>query len=151
MDKDKYQTTKYFKKCPMCGMIWDIRAQLLSDPDAKVTGYIANLDHAELGIFLFNHETCGTSMGIEASQFTDMYDGPIYTEKLTRSAECPGYCLDKAELRRCPSKCECSYIRDVLDQIVNWEKSMPQSDQILPSAYRELRARHSLNRKDVSV
>lgn len=151
MDKDMDKTTDHFKTCPMCGRIWHSRDQLLLDHYVKVIGYVANLEHTELGIFLFDHEVCGTSMGIEASQFTDLYEGPMYNRKLTRSADCPGYCLDKIDLRRCPAKCEFSYVRDVLDKIINLEKSITQTNDILPSAHSNLLARHSLNRKDTSV
>ena len=54
-----------------------------------------------------------------AEKFMDMYDGPVFDEKLTGKPECPGYCLNKSELRRCPAKCECAFIREILEKIVS--------------------------------
>jgi hypothetical protein len=110
-----------FKKCTMCSETWRTREDFLSDSNLIVKGYTANFNHLELGIFLFDHNLCKTTLTIKASEFTDLYDGPAYDTRLTGSENCPGYCLDNNELRICPAKCECAYIREILGIMKNWE------------------------------
>ncbi len=109
-----------FKKCTMCTKIWCTRNEFLSDSNLIVKGYTANLDHLELGIFFFHHNLCETTLAIQASQFTDLYDGQVFDTRLTGNEECPGYCLDPNELRICSAKCESAYVREVLNIVRNW-------------------------------
>jgi hypothetical protein len=110
-----------FKKCSMCHVTWRSREDFLSDSNLSVTGYMANFDRLELGIFLFDHMICGTTLAIPASRFIDLYDGPMLTTRLTGTDVCPGYCLDKRELRPCTEACECSYMRQILQKIIHYE------------------------------
>jgi len=112
-----------FKKCPMCNVRWRTREDFLSDPNLIVTGYMANFDRLELGIFLLDHMICGTTLAIQASHFLDLYDGSVFSNRLTGTDDCPGYCLDKSELKLCLEKCECAYVRQVLNKIINWHKA----------------------------
>lgn len=113
-----------FKKCSCCTHTWTTREEFLSDPMITIVGYQVKFDNLELGLFLFNHMVinCGTTMAIEAGKFSDLYDGPIYEEPLTNTDECPEYCLIKDELRPCPAKCACAYVREVIQIIKNWAK-----------------------------
>ena len=77
----------------MCSAKWQTREVFLADPNLAVTGYMANFDRLELGIFLLDHMTCGTTLAIQASQFLDLYDGPVFTNRRTGTGTCPG-CLD---------------------------------------------------------
>jgi hypothetical protein len=108
-------TRDRFKRCPMCAYLWKDRDAFLSDPMVRTVGYMATLEQVELGLFLFNHGVCGTTMAIRALEFTDMYTGPIFEERLIGTEECPGYCLLKDEIRSCPAKCACAYVRAVLE------------------------------------
>lgn len=121
--------SRIFKKCPMCSEKWQTREEFLSDPDLKVTGYMANFDRLELGIFLLDHMVCGTTLAIQASQFTDLYDGPVFSERQTGTDVCPGYCLDKGELRPCDQECECAYVRQVLQKIMSWHKAWQRNSR----------------------
>ncbi len=112
-----------FKVCGMCGKAWRSRDEFLADPEIRCIGYQVHYEDLELGLFDFNHETCGTTMMIRASHFTDLYAGPPYTKRLTGTEDCPGYCLHRTELRSCPAQCICAYIRSVLDTIVGWKKA----------------------------
>lgn len=79
----------------------------------------------ESGFFLFNHETeeCGTTMTLEVKYFSDMHDGPLFEEHTKENAEnCPGYCEDRYILEACDSKCECAYVRDVLQKVRDWPR-----------------------------
>ena len=106
-----------FKQCSKCHTEWQERADFLNDPDIKLIGYQANFKNLELGLLLFNHLSCRTTLSVEAGKLKDMYEGPVYEKRLTGSDRCPGYCLHKSVLRPCPEECECSYIRWIIDKI----------------------------------
>jgi hypothetical protein len=42
---------------------------------------------------------------------------------LTGTAECPEFCLHRSKLNPCPAKCECAYIREIIQAIKNWPKA----------------------------
>jgi len=113
-----------FKECTCCGHTWTTREDFLSDPTIILIGYQVRFDNLKLGFLLFNHrvEDCETTMAIEAGKFSDLYDGPIYDKPLTKTDDCPEYCLNKENLRPCPSKCACAYVREVIQIIKNWTK-----------------------------
>ena len=108
-----------FKLCSNCGEKWETREEFLSDKGLRLIGYQVHFEELELGIFLFNH-ICNTTLGIAAKEFTDLYDGIIFSERATGSEECSEYCLDQNNLMSCPVKCECAYVREVLQIIKNW-------------------------------
>ena len=107
----------------MCGSNWNTRLELMSDPFVEITGYLVNFQELELGIFTFNHLKCRGTFALKASLFTDLYDGEIYEQNKTGTDECPNYCLSKFELKKCPAKCECAYVRDVIQLVKNWPKT----------------------------
>ena len=113
---DAVDTITAFKTCPNCNFIWQDREHFLSDKSLSVVGYQAHLEALETGWFLFNH-SCGTTLAIEAGDFRDLYDGPVFQERLTGTDTCPGFCRDKEALGSCSAKCECAYVREIL-QIV---------------------------------
>jgi hypothetical protein len=110
-----------FKKCNNCGFEWLTRDQWLQDPDLKLIGYQVNYKSLKMGILLFNH-TCRTTLALQALDFEDLYTGQIFIDRATDGDGCPGYCLHQHDLRPCPSKCECAYIRHILQLIRNWPK-----------------------------
>ena len=65
------------------------------------------------GLFFFNHD-CGTTLALYADQFADLYQGPIFQERLQGGDDCPGYCLNKDELEPCPAACECAFVREII-------------------------------------
>lgn len=113
-----------FKTCTSCRQSWADRAEFLSDPEVHALGYQANFGDLEAGIFLFSHdlEQCQTTLAIETREFTDMHQGPVFRERLTGTAKCPGYCLREKSLDPCYNHCECAYVRDVLQHVKNWPK-----------------------------
>jgi len=115
---------KEFKRCSSCRYQWDTREEFIEDPALRIIGYQVHFDHLEEGFFLFNH-SCGTSLAIMAGEFKDLYQGPIFADRLTGTDECPKYCLHKSELRPCPAKCECSYVRKIIQIIKDWPKNGP--------------------------
>lgn len=102
-----------FKHCKVCQRSWQTRTDFITDSEIELIGYQANFVAMERGLFLFNHSCKGT-LSLDVTTFADLYDGPIFTENKTGSDECPGYCLHKGELRSCPARCECAYVREIL-------------------------------------
>jgi hypothetical protein len=117
-----------FKKCSKCGFIWPKRTSFLGDPRLRMVGYQANFDELMAGLFLFTH-TCGTTFSVQAGEFRDFYGGPIFTERLNGTEKCEGYCLHKDDLRPCPAKCECKYVREIVQTILKWPKKIQNTTQ----------------------
>jgi len=110
-----------FKICPQCGFVWTRRTSFLSDPALQLVGYQVHFKELSAGLFLFNH-ACGTTLSVRAKEFQEFYGGPMFTERLTGTEECQGSCLHEDDLRLCPAKCECAYVREVLQVILQWPK-----------------------------
>ncbi|MBN2414176.1 hypothetical protein JXQ31_21050 [candidate division KSB1 bacterium] len=106
----------------MCGLNWNTRQELLSDPFVEITGYLVNFKDPEQGIFTFNHMSCKGTFAVKVSFFTDLYKGEFFEQNIAGDEKCPNYCLNKFELDSCPEKCECAYVRDVIQLIKNFPK-----------------------------
>jgi hypothetical protein len=117
----KTRQSMRFKRCSKCGFVWPERAAFLSDPDLRMIGYQVDFEELTAGLFLFNH-VCGTSLAISANDFQDLYGGPVFTERLNGTKKCDGHCLHKDDLSPCPAKCECAYVREIVQVILEWPK-----------------------------
>lgn len=113
-----------FKICTFCNYSWPSREKFLQDPDIDLVGYQANFQELELGLFLFNHEVCRTTIALPAGRFTDLYNGPVFREKKTGTDQCLELCLHEQELSCCPSQCECAYVREILHIVNRWPKNV---------------------------
>jgi hypothetical protein len=111
-----------FKYCPMCELSWGSRDEFLSDRAVELLGYQVNFGDLLAGHFLFNH-SCGDTLSIEAGEFADLHDGPVFRERATGTEACPGHCLRKNDLEPCKAQCECVFVRDILQAVRNWPKS----------------------------
>ncbi len=116
------------KRCPCCGYVWETRDAFLSDPRLAVAGYQVNFDDLSLGFFLFSHLACGSTIALPARLFRDLYDGPIYETRATGTDECPEYCLYELELGACLARCECAYVREILQIVRHWPKEARDRD-----------------------
>jgi len=114
----------HFKTCPFCSKPWASREMFLEDADIDLVGYQVDFEDLSLGLFLFNHLTCKTTLAVHASLFKDLHTGPVYLERKTGQTECPGYCLRTPELAPCPAECECAWVRSLLQIIREWPKSI---------------------------
>ena len=94
----------------------------MEDADIELVGYQVDFEDLSLGLFLFNHLTCKTTLAVHARLFKDLHTGPVYLERKTGQTECPGYCLRTPELAPCPAECECG-----LQIIREWPKSIRMS------------------------
>ncbi len=110
-----------FKKCSKCGFKWPDRASFLTDTGLRMIGYQSNFDELMAGMFLFNH-ICKTTLAVSAEDFRDLYDGPIFVERLNGTEKCDGYCLHQDDLSPCPARCQCAYVREIIQVIRNWPK-----------------------------
>jgi len=120
-----------FKICPSCKAIWPTLDDYLSDPELNVVGYQAVLDDLCGGLFIFNHvhDDCGTSMAIPVKEFVSLSELPILNRRIGCPEKCPGLCMHMDELGHCPVKCECTWVREVL-QTIRSRLRMAASPQI---------------------
>ncbi|WP_108650455.1 hypothetical protein [Dongshaea marina] len=118
-----------FKKCSMCSHQWKTRAEFIADPYVILIGYKADFQNLDEGLFLFTHQTgeCQSTLALEVGGFKDLYHGALYTERKAGGPECPLYCQDVNQLVRCQAKCECAYIREVM-QIFRSEKDLKNEE-----------------------
>jgi hypothetical protein len=65
-----------FKRCTLCGTVWDTREAFLSDRHNRLDGYQFNMRRVlegkePEGLLIFTHRTskCGTSLALSASSF----------------------------------------------------------------------------------
>ncbi|HHE54590.1 MAG TPA: hypothetical protein ENL21_02330 [Caldithrix abyssi] len=112
---------KPFKKCSLCGKVWKERGKFLSDPAVLLIGYQAHFKYPDKGLILFEHHTadCGTSMAIRVGEFEDLYDGEHYDELLFGTDDCPGYCLDEYNFKKCENRCRVAFAREIVNLIHN--------------------------------
>ena len=109
----------------MCGVEWNSRDAFLADPCIYLNGYQANFVDLEAGLFFFTHKasSCGTTLAILADKFTDLHDGPVFGKSLRGTQDCPKLCTRTQALEACPQQCECAFVRDVLQKVLNWPKN----------------------------
>jgi hypothetical protein len=106
----------FFKQCSNCSTIWHSQEEFLHDAAVELVGYQININELSEGLFLFNH-ACGTTMALTATVFRNLYSGPVFTERLFGSEQCSGLCLRQDDLNPCPEKCECAFVREVIQEI----------------------------------
>jgi hypothetical protein len=123
-----------FKICSYCEHVWPDKKSFLDDPAIELVGYQVNFDNLGLGLFLFNHNICHTTISIQARHFTDLYDGPVYALRKTGSEECPGHCLHHSDLEACPVQCECAFVREAIQILREWPK-ISTFDKIHPKPH----------------
>ncbi len=118
-----------FKKCSCCEIPWFTRNEFLQDKNIELVGYQANFSQLELGFFLFNHLHCKSTLAIPAGVFSDLYEGPVFGERLTGAEPCPGYCLHEEFLQPCEAQCACAYVREIMQIVQDWPKEEFQASQ----------------------
>jgi hypothetical protein len=108
-----------FKLCGCCRKSWESRDDFITSPQICLLGYQAAFDKPENGLFLFNHldKVCRTTLGINVSNFYDMYDGIRYPESKIGYDECSRKCLSIYDLERCDVPCSMAFIREIIQII----------------------------------
>ncbi len=112
-----------FKDCSNCDEQWKTIDAFMQDPGIQLVGYMPTFDDLLRGLFLFNH-ACGTTLACTVDQFEHLYNGPVYETNRHGGQECPGYCLNKTEFSPCPQQCSCAYVRETLQIISRWPKTI---------------------------
>lgn len=113
-----------FKTCTCCGRQWTTRNAFLGDPEVRLVGYQVHFQDLQTGLFLFNHDRdgCHSTLSVNASEFRDLYRGTVFEGVRLGAPECPGYCLHDGDLSPCPERCECSFVREILQTVKQWPK-----------------------------
>jgi len=120
---DRLQTEHgRFKTCTICNLFWRTRDDFLDDPGIFIVGYQVHFNTLTEGLFLFNHSCRGT-LSIRAEEFRDLYKGPVWQDRRTGTEECPEHCLHNRDLDPCPVKCECAFVREIVQIVKNWQKT----------------------------
>lgn len=112
----------FFKECLPCGDKWADRDDFLKDSRIEIIGYQVNFDNLLGGHFLFNH-SCGATLALHVRDFNGLYEGPVFQVRATGSDDCPGYCLYKDKLDACFARCECAYVRNIINIIKKWPEN----------------------------
>ena len=114
-----------FKICTTCSQRWKTREDFLADPELKLVGYQVAFEDIEGGLFFFNHqhENCGTTLAIPVKEFTALSPLPVVGRRKIKQECCPGLCVRKGNLDPCPVACECVWVREVMQVILNWGKA----------------------------
>ncbi len=105
-----------FKICPNCSFVWENRANFMNDNNISIIGYQADFKRMNAGLFLFNH-SCDGTLALEVNEFKDLYDGPVYQNRVTGTEDCPDYCLNKKMLDPCPNECEYALVREIIQKL----------------------------------
>ncbi len=114
----------FFKTCPNCRSEWKTLDDFIGDPENELNGYQINISDLTRGLFLFTHQApnCGTTMGVYVSAFTALSEHPVLAPSTPRPETCPERCLHEDDLELCPEKCECGWVREIMQIIRDWNK-----------------------------
>lgn len=114
-----------FKTCTNCGHVWSSMEEFLSDPELKMNGYQVHFDNLEGGLFFFTHlhEDCLTTIAIQVTDFLSLNDRPLLAKRDEQLCTGSSFCVHKNDLQPKPVKCECSWVREILQTIKNWPKT----------------------------
>jgi len=118
--------TTAFKTCTTCSTSWNTLDAFLADPQVELIGYQANMAALEEGMFCFIHqsETCGTTMAIPVKMFKTLSDLPVLAPSaISRPTDCMKLCLNEHELGECPEKCNCNWVRNIMQTIRSRKKT----------------------------
>lgn len=115
-----------FKTCPHCQKMWSSRDAFLADVAIQAVGYQPLFDDMMLGLFLFNHIDCGTTLAIRADALGDLVDHPVFEQPGSAcSREREHRCLG-GPLTPCPARCECRWVGAVLDAVGDGAHAVPR-------------------------
>ena len=118
MEEQPLHDPAFPRQCAVCNKHWSTRDEFLGDTRVELVGYQVSFENLVAGQFLLNHE-CGTTLAVPAAAFADLYGGPVFQERATNTADCPGHCLHPDDLDPCTAKCECAFVREILQLVRN--------------------------------
>ncbi len=103
----------HFKECTFCEHSWPDREAFLADSAIKFIGYQSFVSEGVLGLFLFNHLRCNTTLALSAKYFSDLHGDVIYKSREDYDESDPA-CLSSTSGETCPVECECGFVRKVV-------------------------------------
>ena len=124
MDDKSKKPSEYFKSCPCCGVTWENRSAFLADSGIELIGYQIHFQELQLGLLMFDHTKCQTTMAFKVKDFHDLCPGPEFADRKTNTEECPKYCFHENNFLPCPMKCECTYVRNLIQILRNVKTSL---------------------------
>jgi len=124
--------SKAFKQCTMCNQKWQDRDSFLKDEELELNGYSADFEKLENGLFYFTHiiPDCRSTLALRAKVFIDLYKGIKFSESKIGSKECPGFCLERETLARCPAFCEFAFVREIIQIILKSYKGKNENSEV---------------------
>jgi hypothetical protein len=113
-----------FKACSGCPSRWETLEGFLSDPDILLAGYQVHPNDLEGGLFFFTHakEPCFTTLAIPVTKFLSLNDRPLVGERNHQLCSRSEFCQHQNDLSPKPKKCECIWVRELLQIIQSWPK-----------------------------
>ena len=108
-------TETLFRTCPKCGFEWRSRDQFINDPNIMIIGYQLNYVEFVAGFFYFNH-SCKDTFTIRANVFENLYNSPVFENWGVGSELFPEHCLRYKESESCPIKCECAFVKKIIQK-----------------------------------
>jgi len=110
-----------FKKCSCCGTVWANLSDLIRDDQVQLIGYQAAFSDSYEGLFFFSHRTqhCGTTIAIPVSCFSNLYDGPDFTEQLACTDMCNSLCESFFDFGSCSEACSMRWVREIIEVLNN--------------------------------
>jgi hypothetical protein len=107
-----------FKVCTNCGEVWETRGSFMRDAGLSLIGYQVDFRQLTAGLFLFNH-ACHSTIAVRVEEFVDLYRGEVFQTRATGTDQCPGHCLHRNNLDPCPARCECAFVREIIQVLKN--------------------------------
>jgi len=114
-----------FKICPNCQTVWETMEEFLADLELKMNGYQVHFDDLEGGLFFFTHqqEGCFTTLALPVTAFLSLNDRPLLAKRDEQLCIGSDFCVHQGDLMPKPVKCECIWVRDILQTIRTWPKA----------------------------
>ena len=110
-----------FKRCSKCGDLWPRTTDFLADPMVLFLGYQPSWDEL-LGLFLFNHARCGTTLSIPQADFATLSHKSELADSCNLFAAQREFCLARKEDKPCPPRCACEYVAHISHLALSWPK-----------------------------
>ena len=113
---------RFFQSCTGCRVLWQFRSQFLSDRDVTFRGF-EPVDAAHSpGVFVFQHERCGTRITIALEIFVELAGEPLLAAGCGPEKAPAGHCLAKANSQACPLRCICAFVWRTSQILNHWPK-----------------------------
>lgn len=95
-----------WKSCGYCKIHWQDPREFLKDPDIKFIGMQVNLKSTNHScLYHFDHQACGSTLGININKFKDLLEEPIPELVMTGEENCPRHCTHIENFLECRNEC----------------------------------------------